>query len=346
MKVLIVGLGSVGQRHLRNLKEIYKDELEVYAIRKRKLQFTLDNKLNIREGINLDEEYNIKNINSLDEAIKENIKTIFITNPNHMHIEILLEAIENNLNVFVEKPLSHNLEQIEELQEKLKSSTSVVFVGFQNRYHPCIKKAKELLEKKSLGRIFSATITIGESIAKWHPYEDYRTTYAANSKTGGGVVLCQTHELDYLYSFLGLPSRVYAVGGKLSDLEVDAEDVSSALLSYEIDGFTIPVNVYQDYVQYPPVRTCKIIGTKGLLEFDILNSTFKQYDFDGNEIINTTYEFERNDMFIEELQDFIDATNKVKKSAITVDDGVESLRLAIAIKQSIQTGQIIDMKDI
>lgn len=343
MKVLFIGLGGIGQRHLRNIKALLGDAVEIYAIRKRKAQFVLDNKLNIQENLNLDELYNINHCNSIEEAYKIGIDTVFITNPTSMHMENLLKAAEYSWNIFVEKPISHNLENIEALQNILRKNNNISFVGYQNRFHPCIKQTKKLLEEKSIGRVISVSSEIGEDVTKWHKYEDYRNMYASREDLGGGVVLSQIHELDYINWFFGKPKNVYAVGGKLSELEIDVEDISSAIFNYKVDGYNIPVHIHQDYIQNPPSRKCKIIGTEGKLEIDLLSATICQYDKFGEEILNITYDFERNDMFVEELSDFLNAIEKEKNIGITIDEGIESLKMALAIKDSMKTGKIVNI---
>lgn len=346
MKVLFVGLGGIGQRHLRNIKELLGNEIEVYAFRQRKYQFVLDNKLNIKKGLNLDKHYNIKNVNSLDEAFKKNIDIVFITNPTSMHMEILMKAAENKCSIFVEKPISHNLNNVDKLVTKLNEYKNITFVGFQNRFHPCIKESKKLLDKNVIGQIVCVNIEIGENVRGWHKYEDYRKMYASRKDLGGGVILSQIHELDYIIWFLGMPKCVYAIGGKLSNLEIDVEDVASILLNYELNNKNIPVHIHEDYIQIPPSRKCKIIGTKGKIEFDLLNSTLVYYDEDGNEMLNKVYEFERNDMFKEELKVFIDAVKDKKRTIIPIEEGIKSLKMAIAIKESINKGNIINMNEI
>jgi len=346
VNVLFVGLGGIGQRHLRNIKELLGNQVEVYAFRQRKSQFVLDNKLNVNDDISLDQFYNIKNVNSLEEAFKENMDIVFITNPTSMHMEVLVKAIENKCDIFVEKPLSHSLENISELEEKLNKYNNITFVGYQNRFHPCIKESKRLLEEKVIGDIISVNAEIGENIKNWHKYEDYRSMYASRKDLGGGVVLSQIHELDYISWFFGMPKSVYAIGGQLSNLEIDVEDVASILLNYEINNKNIPIHIHEDYIQIPPSRKCKIIGTKGKIEFDLLNSILVYYDEDGNEILKKEYEFERNDMFKEELKIFLDAVKERKRTIIPIEEGIKSLKIAIEIKESINTGNIIKMNDL
>jgi predicted dehydrogenase len=342
MKFLFVGLGSMGQRHLRNLKQIMGDTAEVYAYRVKKNQFVLDNKLQIIDEIGLDDKYNVHVVESMEQAWELGVECVFICNPSSLHMDILLKAAENGCHIFVEKPLSHNYENMEKLTELLSINKCISFVGYQNRFHPCIRKTKKLLEDKSIGRILMVNAEIGENVKNWHKYEDYRNMYACRKELGGGVVLTQIHELDYIIYFFGMPQNAYAVGGKLSDLEIDVEDVASVLLQYKVDGQILPISIQEDYIQTPPTRKCRIVGTEGKIEFDLLASELLVYDGLGNVLLHEKYNFERNDMFIEEMRIFLDAVNgKESKDVITLQEGAESLKVALAIKESLETGKVV-----
>lgn len=344
MKMLFVGLGGIGQRHLRNLIQIMGSSVEIYAYRIRRAGFVLDDKLNVIDHSDLEARYNIHVVDSLEQAWEIGVQCVFICNPSSLHMDILLKAAENGCHIFVEKPISHNNDNVEKLESILSQKHNVTFVGYQNKFHPCIKKVKELLENCAIGRIVAVSAEIGENVKNWHKYEDYKLMYACRSDLGGGVVLSQIHELDYIISFFGMPQSVYAVGGKLSDLDIDVEDTVNIIMKYRIGDMDIPISIREDYLQNPSVRYCKIIGTEGRLEFDLLNAALMVYDQDGNMLLDEKYVFERNDMFLEEMQVFLDAVNgRASEEIITVSEGLKSLKVALAIKESIETQNVVKL---
>ncbi len=343
-KVLFVGLGGIGQRHLRNLKQMKGDCVQVYAFRKRNAQFVLNNKLEIIENEELNTKYGIICVNSLEDAFQKGVDTVFICNPTSMHMEVLAKAIKAGCNVFIEKPIAPNLEGIEEIERLLSENGNTVFVGYQNRFHPCIVKAKTLIERQEIGNILSVNAEIGECVKNWHKYEDYRTMYACRKDLGGGVVVTQIHELDYLYYLFGAPKTVYAIGGKLSDLEIDVEDVVNILMGYEIGERYIPVNVHEDYIQVPARRKCRIVGTKGKMEFNLLSSVFNVYNESGNVTYSETFEFERNNMFLQEMQEFISCIEEKRNTFISFNEGKKSLEMAMAVKESMKTGKPVEFE--
>lgn len=343
-KVLFVGLGGIGQRHLRNLKAIKGEKVQVFAYRRKNAKFVLDNRLEIVENSELNEHFEITCVNSLQEAFQQGIKTVFICNPTSMHKDVLLQSLKAGCDVFIEKPIADNMDKFEEIEEILQRNGNIVFVGYQHRYHPCIIQTKALLDNNEIGSILSVRAEIGECVKTWHKYEDYRKMYACRSDLGGGVLITQIHELDYIYYLFGMPKSVYAIGGKLSDLEIDVEDTVDILMEYDINEKTVPISVHQDYIQNPARRVCQIIGTKGKIEFDLLTHTTTVYDEIGKIKSYCAYEFERNDMFMQEMKSFFDSIENNHDSQISFEEGKRSLEIAMAAKESMRTKEPVQIR--
>ena len=342
MNYLFTGLGSIGQRHLRNLYALKDPSDRIYAYRVKKNSRVLDNKLNVI-GDDLEERYGIETVSSLDEAWEKGIDAVFICNPSAFHFEIMKAAADHNVNIFCEKPVSASLDGLHDLLKEIEEKDLVNFAGYQQRFHPCIKAAADALDNHLIGRVTSVSAELGEDVSGMHKYEDYRTSYTANKSLGGGVILTQIHELDYLYSFFGMPESVYAAGGKLSDFEMDADDTADILMKFDHEGHTIPVHVHEDFIQYPPVRNCKIVGTGGRISFDLLKNSILITDNKGSVIREETFEFDRNDMFYDEMKSFLESLKNHTKTRIPVKEGVASLKIALAAKESIETGKIINI---
>lgn len=340
MKVLLIGLGSAGQRHMRNLKKILGENVEFMAYRVRKLNRFFDDNLNVVEGQSVTEAYHIREFDDLKPALDEKPDIAIISNPNSMHIECALEAARRGIDIFLEKPVSDTLEGVEELQKTAREKQIILYVGYQMRLHPCIKKFKRDIEKNRVGRIVSVNCHMGELITKMHKYEDYRRMNEAKKSTGGGVVLCQIHELDYLYWIFGSPKTVYSIGGKYSDLEIEVEDAATTLCKYEKDGYEYPVMIHQDFLQSPAVRKCKVVGTKGQIEMDLLQNEYTLYT---EEVVKEErfVNFVRNDMFLEEMRIFLNYVKERKQESLTLQEGIGSLKMALAIKESMVSGSIV-----
>ncbi len=267
MKALFVGLGGIGQRHLRNLRELCGDGVEILAYRVRKNSQVLTDKLQVEQGSSLEEKYGIRVFNDLDAALQVRPTIAFICNPTSYHVPAALACARAGCHLLVEKPLSHDLHGIEELCAVAERNKLICLVAYQMRFHPCLRYAHACLQQKKLGKIIAVRAEVGEYLPSWHSYEDYRQMYASRKDLGGGVIITQIHEIDYLYWFFGMPNRIFALGGRLSSLEIDVEDTASILM--ECDG--VPVHLQQDYVQRPPSRNLEIIGDEGKLVVDLRN---------------------------------------------------------------------------
>lgn len=348
MKILMIGLGSIGQRHLRNLKRVYGDEFEILAYRTRRLQQTFSDALQIRDGINLESEYGLKVFTDIDEALAEQPDIAYVTNITSKHMETAITCARVGCNLFIEKPLSNTLNGIEELKRIVEEKNNKIFMGFQNRYHVCIKEAKKKLHSGVLGALQSASVEFSERLTTMHTYEDYRQTYMAKSNMGGGPVLnLQIHDLDLLHYLFGEPEEVTATIYKNSQLEVDVEDGASAIFTFKNgNGDEFPAFSHTDFFQYPPVHVLKIVGEKGRIEIDMNKASFRLI-VDGSIVEDLLFsEFQRNDMFVEELKDFINCIKNDTLPVIDLDQGIVSLKMAIGAKLSSQKKEIMRFKEI
>lgn len=344
MKILMVGLGGIGQRHVRNLRLIKGPDVEIIAFRYRNSSPVLTDQLSVEQGSNLAEKYSIKEYNDIDSALGEKPDVVFICNPSSLHIPIALKAAQAGCNLFIEKPLSHNLEQVEELINIVESQNVKAVVGYQMRFHPCLLRLHSLIQEKRVGKIISARVEVGEYMPGWHVYEDYRQMYASKEELGGGVILTQIHELDYIYWLFGLPTRVFAMGGHLSSLDIDVEDTADILMECVVDQRPIPVSVHLDYVQQPPKRSCEIVGDAGKIVVDLRGLTLKVFDSSGNLSESNSYEgFDRNELFINELKYYFEYLQGDLGPLVTVREAMQSLRIAFATKESLRTRKVVDL---
>ena len=345
MRVLMIGLGGIGQRHLRNIRAIFREDVEVIACRFRNRPEALTDTLQIEPGSKLEDKYGIKTVfNDLDQALSAKPDAAFICNPSSLHIPTALACARAGCHLFIEKPLSHDLNGVEELIELVEKEKLVGYVGYQMRFHPCVRRVRKLLETSAIGQVLAVRAEVGEYLPGWHTYEDYRQMYASRKDLGGGVILSQIHEMDYLYWLFGLPRQVFALGGHLSSLEVDVEDVASILMNFVVNEKPVPVHLHQDYVQRPPSRTLQIVGDSGNIRANFHTLTVEHFDGSGQLAETTTIpKFERNQLFLDELAHFFACIEGEEKPLVSLRDGAQSLRMALAAKESLETGKVIQL---
>ncbi|MBI4992207.1 MAG: Gfo/Idh/MocA family oxidoreductase [Candidatus Harrisonbacteria bacterium] len=328
MKFLLCGIGSMGQRHFRNLNGLRQ---EIALFRSKQTTTPFIEKFfeeQRKKGLLIPLFYD------LELALTSfRPDAVVVANPNSLHMPISLAGARAGCHLFIEKPVSHTMDQMDELTELLKKKNLIAMVGYNLRFHPLLQLMKRMYESGEIGRAVSVHVEVGENIEDWHPWEDYRDAYACWKSGGGGVTLCFSHDIDYLYWFFGMPERVQAIGGKKAPLGGDAEDTIKALMEFR--GGLI-ASLHMDYWQRPKKRTFEIIGTLGRMMWDCGAGTLV---LEKRDLIKKTFDvpknFDRNDMFISEMKNFILSAENKENLLIPFEEGVDVLRICIDIKKKI-----------
>ena len=325
-KFLIAGLGSIGRRHFRNLKAL--GETDIILLRSHHATLPEDE----LEGFSVETD--------LREALKKhNPEAVIVANPTALHLDIAVPAAEAGCSILMEKPISHNLDHLNELETALKRGGGRFLTGFQFRYHPTIQKASKLLEDGEIGKPLSFHYQWGEYLPNWHPWEDFKQGYAARADLGGGVILTLTHALDTVRMLLGEAHSTWAYTSSLN-LGLDVED--SAEIGLKMRNGAIG-SVHIDYNQQPPSHRWEIVGTKGTMRWD--NSTGMLEMFSAVKNVWERYQppegFQRNDLFIEEMKHFISVVQNREEPVCNLRDGRRALELALAAQQSAKTEKIV-----
>jgi predicted dehydrogenase len=344
MKVLFVGLGSIGQRHLRNLRALNGNTIEIIAWRVRGLNQVVTDEMRLEEGADHASRYNYREVPSLEAGLSEQPDCTFVCNPTSMHVPVALAALRAGSHVFIEKPLSHSMSDLGALVLEASQRKQVVSVGYQLRFHPAIQCVEQLLKKGAIGAALAVRAVVGEYLPSFHPYEDYRDTYAARRELGGGVVLTQSHEIDYLSHLFGAPHRIFAVGGHVSKLHLSVDDLAMVLMDCGSAVRSLPVALQMDFIQSPAARNCEVIGEAGKIIVNLMRPCLVQYGHDGSEVCCQYWEsFRRNDMFMDELRHFLACCRGEEIPRSTLGDGVRTLKIALAALRSLESGRVEDV---
>lgn len=335
-RCLFVGLGGIGQRHLRNLRALLGDSVQVNAYRVRRERQTLDDTLQVVPGVDLEEQYGVEVCSDIEQALAENPDVVFVTNPSSLHVPVALAAARHGCHLFIEKPLSHSLAQVNELTLLCDEQKLVTCVAYQLRYHPGFLRLRALLDAGAVGRLLSVRAEVGEYLPGFHPYEDYRRMYASQRALGGGVTLSQIHEIDYLCALFGTPRRVFSMGGQLSSLEIDVDDVAVSLLEFtRVDGAPLFVELHQDFVQRPAQRSVTVLGERGKLVWSLSGRYFEHCDESGKSLERQSFaDFPRNQAFLDELANFFGCVIRGEPCSPSLREGALSLEVAVALLAS------------
>ena len=338
MKFLIAGLGSTGRRHMRNL--ILLGEKDIILLRSHRATLSDDELVGYPVEV------------ELTEALKKHKPdAVIVANPTALHLDIAIPAAEAGCAILLEKPISHSFERLDALQQAVQKGGGKILVGFQFRYHPTINKTRELIQMGALGKVLTAHVHWGEYLPNWHPWEDYRQSYAARADLGGGVVVTLTHPLDYLRFILGNVDSLWSFNEHLSPLEVDVEDVAEIGLKFcsgAVGG------VHLNYFQRPPVHRFEIVGTNGTLRWDNADGILHLYKFSAPfgsysdmppapvyESFSPPEGFERNQLFIAQTKHFVEVARGETQPICDLADGVSALQMAFAAYESQKTEKLI-----
>ena len=192
------------------------------------------------------------------------------------------------------------------------------------------------------GRIMSAHVHYGEHLPSWHPWEDYRQGYAARADLGGGVLLTQCHSLDYLPWLVGPVKDVWGFAGKLSDLAVDVEDTAEIGLRFSNGALA---TLHLDFAQQPPSHTLQVTGTEGLLDCDLLTGASRIFRSGRPEWEDSSppEDWERNSMFVREMQHFLAVVRGEAEPLCTLEDGIRVMQVIDAVRTSNSSGRLVSL---
>ncbi|MBK9600303.1 MAG: Gfo/Idh/MocA family oxidoreductase [Anaerolineales bacterium] len=338
MKFLIAGLGSIGRRHFRNL--IALGEKDIVLLRTRKATLPDDELAG----------YPVET--DLAEALKKHKPdAMVVANPTSLHLDVAIPAAEAGCHILLEKPVSHSLDRLDLLEKAAAKSGSKILVGFQFRYHPTLNKARELIQSGALGKILTVHVHWGEYLPQWHPWEDYRQSYAARADLGGGVIVTLTHPLDYLRFLLGDVASLWSFNEHLSALELDVEDFAEIGLKFSSGAVG---GVHINYFQRPGVHKLEIVGTDGTMRWDNADGILHLFKMPApfgsysdlppapvTEAFSPPDGFERNQLFIAQTKHFIDIIRGDAQPICTLTDGVRALQMALAAYESQKTERLV-----
>lgn len=328
--ILIVGGGSIGKRHLRNLLGL--DEKDICVVEPNEERAKND----------IEKEFKVETFRSLKDAFtKKTFDIAFICSPSIFHIEQALFCAERGCNLFIEKPLSNNLKKIDKLLKIVKTKELITMVGSNWKFYPLFEKMKELIDNNVLGKVLSARCQFGQYLPDWHPWEDYRNGYSANKKLGGGILL-DSHEFDYLTWFLGDVKKLACFSGKVSNLEIDTEDVAETILQFKSGAIA---EIHVDYLQRFYQRNFEFFGETGTIKWDTNDKkvVLSVKDKEKKEFL-LDKDYDTNQMYIEEAEHFLDCVENKKTTITPIERGLEVLNLIYKAKESSEKNKVIIIK--
>lgn len=316
----------MGRRHCRNLLQLGVKDLVFYRSHMGSLEDTEFSSHPQEEDLNV--------------AFSHQPDAVVVANPTALHIEIAIEAAKRGCHLFLEKPVSHNLEGVDELLKVVKENQVKVEVGFQYRFHPLLIQAREKVNQGEIGKVLSFRVQYDEHLAEIHPWEDYRNSYAARKDLGGGPILTFCHPLDYMPWILGDVEKLWAFCSTNDSLESTTED--AAEIGLKLSSGAIG-SLHLGYNRRPSRHGFEVIGTKGSITWE--DSILRQFSPESNswKEYSVPEGYQRNSMFVEEMANFLQVVEENSTPVCGLRDGLSSLRLCMAAHESSEKGCMVSV---
>lgn len=322
MRILLVGLGSIGRRHLGNIRALEPDAHIVVLRHARGTEGTPAG----ADAV----------VYRLEDALASRPDVAFVCGPTSTHVETGVALARAGAHVFIEKPLAADAAGAAALVDAARDAQRALVVGYNLRFLASLRALRRALLDGEIGRPMSVRAEVGQYLPDWRPGTDYRASNSARALLGGGVELELSHEIDYVRWLLGDASSVDAVLARTSDLEIDVDDTAEIILRFPSGAIA---SVHLDMAQRATTRTCRIAGTAGNLTWDAIAGEVRRYRPDEGWTTIHAGDGDRNVMYVDEAAHVLACA---RGEAAPLADGIDGLRvveIAEAARRSSHEGR-------
>ena len=310
---LILGCGSIGSRHARNLIGLGV-EVSVCDV-------------DPPSAAALAQELDVA---AVDRPDARRYDLVVVATPTSQHVDDLAWALERDADVFIEKPLASSREGLARARALDERSVDrVVMVGCNLRFSEGYSALAARLP--AVGRPAVFLVDYGWWLPAWRPGRDYRTQYSAQRSLGGGIVFDAIHEIDYTLELAGPATDVCSRTATSGVLEVDVEDVADIILTHRDGAHS---HIHLDYLRRHPARSCTVIGTEGELTWDVPRGVVELIREPGGsvETLATAVDADRNLQYVAEMEHMLAAVaargvtcNGIPRAAASVEVALAAL---------------------
>jgi predicted dehydrogenase len=318
-RVVVAGLGSIGRRHLGNVRRLLPDA-DVTVWRHR-----ASDEAKPAEADRV--------VASIDDVRALRPEIAIVATPAPYHVDASIALAEMGAHLLIEKPLSDSLLHLDALAAACRERRLTWMVGYTLRFSAGLRRLRDAVREGRIGRVLSIHAEVGQYLPEWRPSIDYRQSVSARRALGGGALLELSHEIDAVRWVAGEVSEVAARVGKVSDLDIDVEDCVDLLLTMS-SGVT--ATVHMDFFRRPTVRRHVFVGTEGSLEWDAVAGTCRVYDAATSawSTLDDASTRERNDMYLAELTHFLECIRTGATPIVTGEDGRRVVEIVSAARRA------------
>jgi predicted dehydrogenase len=327
-RLLIVGYGSIGQRHLRIARALLPNA-DIRVLRHHQSEST--------------PEYADSCMRNLNEALAFSPQAAVIASPSTFHMQSAQPLAEAGVHLLVEKPLAASTDGVEQLLSTCVKLNLVLMTAYNLRFLSSLQEFRTLIQSGRIGNVISVRCEVGQHLTSWRPSLDYRQSASASRLLGGGVLLELSHEIDYLRWIFGEVAWVRANLSQQGDLEIDVEDTAHLIFGFDVDknGRQLIANLSMDFVRQDVTRQCLAIGDRGSLRWNGLTGNIEMFPPEGIGWNPLRYlPAKPDDTYILEWKHFLSCIHDGTAPLIDGNDGVSVLRIIEAARISAAANNI------
>lgn len=323
--ILVVGSGSVGRRHARNLAALgcRISNTDPRADRQRALATETPVVASHADHVEA-------------LAADPSIDAVVVAAPTGFHVEIGIDALQAGKPILMEKPLAMTGAGANRLLEVQHRTGIPVLMGYTWRWWPPLAQVRQLLNDGAIGKPTHVQLHMSAHLADWHPWERYQDFFMASKVLGGGALLDESHWLDLMLWLFGMPRTIFARVEKISDLEIESDDNVDMVFSYP---GALRATMHLDLFGRPHEKFIRFVGTGGTLYWTAAPNELRIGRTGAQEWQVETFHDERNDMFMGVAREFLDVLNGKPVTTCTIAEGAKVMSMIDAARQSSATGQ-------
>lgn len=326
-RVLVVGCGSIGLRHLANLRALGGTETLACDLVPERAE-----RAAAKTGARI--------VPSLEAGLEARPAAVVVCTPPDRHLAPARAALEAGADVLIEKPIADRLDGLDGLLAAARQPGRVVMVGYNLRFHPGLQRVKELIEAGAVGRALAIYAEFGQYLPDWRRGQDYRAGYFGSAAAGGGIILDVSHEIDYVRWLGGEVRGVSAMAEHVSDLEGETEDL--ALIALRLAGGSL-AHVALDCLRRDYTRSCKVVGTEGTLTWEFHGGVRLYAAKDGQWQALEEGSHDANETYRREVAHFLACVRREAQPPVDGAEGVRVLQIALAAKESARRRQEVEL---
>ena len=328
----VIGCGSIGQRHARNLRALGIDQ--VFALRSGQ-----------RKDHELDGSLGIIEVNGWDDLFDNDVDVAIVSNPTSLHVDTINRCLPHVRGIFIEKPLSHSLAGIEQLLADISERKVTSFVGYNLQFHAVIRRIQEFLNDDSVGNPLVFQCQVGQWIEDWHPGRNYKDAYYARQDLGGGALLSLIHEVHMATEFFGPAERVSCILPKSDLLTLDVDTIADLMIGH-VNGSVSQIHL--DLIQRPPHRQGVVSCERASIAYDLIRQSVASMkadstNFKSNEPIPAN---SLEQSYIDEMRTFLDFVSQgMVRHEYDAWKATQSLAVVDCAKTACQTNGMAELPD-